>query len=95
MKKIGDIMAEMGFRKDAPDSVKEAFIKHLIQSATGVVVETPSEKLEKEKNKNKELSANSPGPAVGDSAQEKPIQLSFDFGQDQGRRQKLPTQKVS
>lgn len=47
MKKIGDIMAEMGFRKDAPDSVKEAFIKHLIKSSTGVEVETPSEKAEK------------------------------------------------
>jgi hypothetical protein len=47
MKKIGDIMAEMGFRKDAPDSVKEAFIKHLIKSATGVDVETPTEKREK------------------------------------------------
>lgn len=47
MKKIGDIMAEMGFREDAPNSVKEAFIKHLIKSSTGVDVETPTEKLEK------------------------------------------------
>lgn len=47
MKKIGDIMAELGFREDAPNSVKEAFIKHLIKSSTGVEVETPSEKKEK------------------------------------------------
>lgn len=94
MKKIGDIMAEMGFRKDAPDSVKEAFIKHLIQSSTGVVVETPSEKkekLESKNNENKEVKSNvRPGPAP-----QSPTQLSFDFDQDQGRRQKLPTQKVS
>lgn len=30
MKKISEIMEEMGFRKDAPDSIKESFIKHLI-----------------------------------------------------------------
>lgn len=29
-------MQEMGFRKDAPDSVKEAFIKHLVYASTGV-----------------------------------------------------------
>ena len=74
MKKIGDIMTEMGFRKDAPDSVKEAFIKHLIHAATGVVVKTPSEKREPKKSEDKN-----------------PIQLSFNFDQDQGRTK----QKVS
>lgn len=44
MKKINDIMKEMGFNKDAPDSVKEAFIKHLIKASTGVDVITPTEK---------------------------------------------------
>lgn len=44
MKKIGDMMQEMGFRKDAPDSVKEAFLKHLIKVTTGVDLQTPSEK---------------------------------------------------
>ena len=44
MKKINDIMNEMGFNKDAPDSVKEAFIKHLIKASTGVDVITPTEK---------------------------------------------------
>lgn len=37
-------MEEMGFRKDASESVKEAFIKHLIRNATGISVQTPSEK---------------------------------------------------
>jgi hypothetical protein len=51
LKKIGDLMNEMGFRKDAPDSVKEAFLKHLIKNTTGVELETPTEKLEKESSK--------------------------------------------
>ena len=37
-------MKEMGFNKDAPDSAKEAFIKHLIKAATGHDVITPTEK---------------------------------------------------
>jgi uncharacterized protein YihD (DUF1040 family) len=44
MKKVGDLMKEMGFNKDAPDSAKEAFIKHLIKAATGHDVVTPTEK---------------------------------------------------
>ncbi|MEZ0390981.1 MAG: hypothetical protein ACAH59_02120 [Pseudobdellovibrionaceae bacterium] len=44
MKKIGDIMKEMGFREDAPASAKEAFLKHLIKNSTGITVQTPSEK---------------------------------------------------
>ncbi|MFN7454009.1 MAG: hypothetical protein ACK5RO_05050 [Pseudobdellovibrionaceae bacterium] len=43
MKKIGDIMSELGFKEDAPRSVKEAFIKNLIKAAYGVDVETPTE----------------------------------------------------
>jgi len=67
MKKIGEIMGEMGFRKDASDSVKEAFIKHLIKNATGVEVKTPTEKLIEER----EIIKKDLG-----------IQLSFDFSQD-------------
>lgn len=50
MKKIGQVMQELGFRKDAPDSVKEAFIKHLIKASVGVNVSTPSEIIEVKKN---------------------------------------------
>lgn len=32
MKKIGDLMAELGFRQDAPESVKKAFIESLSRS---------------------------------------------------------------
>ena len=49
MKKVGDLMAELGFREDAPDSVKEAFIKHLIRASEGVEVQTPTEKIKQKK----------------------------------------------
>ncbi len=64
MKKMGEIMAEMGFRQEASDSVKEAFIKHLIKNATGVDVQTPTEKRVEQREKIKE---------------ELGVQLSFDF----------------
>ncbi len=65
MKKINDIMKEMGFNKDAPDSVKEAFIKHLIKASTGVDVITPTEKKIIQDNPDKIVQF--------------PKQMSFDF----------------
>ncbi|AFX99738.1 hypothetical protein [Bdellovibrio bacteriovorus] len=73
MKKIDQLMAELGFNKNAPDSVKEAFIKHLIKASTGVNVVTPSEK--------KEMAAN-PERIVQFKA---PQQLSFDFVEESPR----------
>ena len=67
MKKIDQLMTELGFNKNAPDSVKEAFIKHLIKASTGVNATTPSEKREIEA---------SPERVVKFKA---PQQLSFDF----------------
>lgn len=67
MKKIDQLMAELGFKKDAPEGVKEAFIKHLIKASTGVNVVTPSEQ--------KEI-ATSPNKVVLFQA---PQQLSFEF----------------
>ena len=49
MKKVSDLMSELGFREDAPQSVKEAFIKHLIKAAEGIEVSTPTEKKIEEK----------------------------------------------
>ena len=34
MKRVGDIMKEMGFKEDASAETKKAFIRHLIQVAT-------------------------------------------------------------
>jgi hypothetical protein len=44
MKKIGDLMKEMGFNPKSSASVQEAFIKHLIKASEGVDVLTPTEK---------------------------------------------------
>ncbi len=70
MKKVGHLMEELGFNKNAPDSVKEAFVKHLIKASAGVNVTTPSEK--------KEIAANPQKVTVLTS----PEQLSFDFSQE-------------
>lgn len=70
MKKIGNLMQELGFNKDAPDGVKEAFIKHLIKASTGASVATPSEKKEMAEN---------PQRVVHFKA---PQQLSFDFSEE-------------
>ncbi|WP_374076572.1 hypothetical protein [Bdellovibrio bacteriovorus] len=70
MKKIGDLMAELGFNKDAPNSVKEAYIKHLIKASTGVNVTTPSEKKEMAENPQRVVQLATPQ------------QLSFDFSEE-------------
>ncbi|QDK36121.1 hypothetical protein [Bdellovibrio sp. NC01] len=83
MKKIDQLMAELGFNKDAPDSVKEAFIKHLIKASTGVNVTTPSEKREIEAN---------PTRVVQFKA---PQQLAFDFIEETTPRPKTGKKAVS
>ncbi len=72
MKKINDIMKEMGFNKDAPDSVKEAFIKHLIKASTGISVITPTEKKIIQDNPDKIVQFRSQIPS----------QMSFDFDEN-------------
>lgn len=44
MKKVGQLMKEIGFNEQGSDSAKEAFIKYLIKQSTGVNVQTPTEK---------------------------------------------------
>lgn len=44
MKRVGNLMQEMGFRPEAPQATKEAFIKHLLRAAEGIHVQTPTEK---------------------------------------------------
>lgn len=68
MKKVSEIMKEMGFNEKASDSVKEAFVKHLIKAATCVDVQTPSEKKVIRENPQKIVSF--------------PKQLSFDFAEE-------------
>jgi hypothetical protein len=65
MKKVGQLMNDMGFNKDGSDSAKEAFIKFLIKQSTGVSVQTPTEKRIIEENPQKILNF--------------PKQLTFNF----------------
>ena len=67
MKKAGEILKEMGFKAQGSDSVKEAFVRHLIKAATGhEVAPGPAER--------QELAAQ--GKHIS------PQQLSFDFTQE-------------
>lgn len=73
MKKVGDLMKEIGFNSKGSDAVKEAFVKNLIKQAYGQNVPTPSE--------NRIISAN-PGTIVSIALSEKsslPAQMAFDF----------------
>lgn len=71
MKRVGDLMKELGFNPEAGDGAKEAFIKHLIRVSEGVHVATPSEKREMARN---------PKQVIPISQSKKaPAQLSFDF----------------
>lgn len=65
MKKVGQLMQDLGFNKDASDSAKEAFIKYLIKQSTGVDVQTPTEKRIIQENPQKIVSF--------------PMQLTFGF----------------
>jgi hypothetical protein len=51
MKKLGDLMKELGFNPDSPISAQEAFVKHLIRDAYGVDVQTPTEKSAEIRNR--------------------------------------------
>lgn len=65
MKKISELMKELGFNEKGSDAVKEAFIKNLIKASTGVDVITPTEKKIIQENPDKIVKF--------------PNQLSFDF----------------
>lgn len=68
MKKVSDLMKEMGFNQNAPVATQEAFLKHLIKAATGASVVTPTEKKIIQENPDKIVQF--------------PKQLSFDFAED-------------
>ncbi len=78
MKKIDQLMAELGFNKNAPDSVKEAFIKHLIKVSEGVNVVTPSEKREMAQHPEKIVQF------------KLPEQMSFGFAEEKSAKPSRP-----
>lgn len=75
LKKVGDLMKELGFNADASDSAKEAFLKYLIKSATGHNVQTPTEK---------KLIAENPQQVILF-----PQQLKFDLDEDGSQQENL------
>lgn len=77
MKKMSDLMQEMGFKKDASRGTQEAFLKHLIYASTGSRVRTPTEKFEIQ---------SAPGKVI--ELPKTPEQLSFEFFQEQTTRKK-------
>lgn len=46
MQRIGDLLKELGFNKDAPLETQKAFVKHLIQAAERPTQPIPQEKVE-------------------------------------------------
>jgi len=66
MKRAGQILKEIGFRSEAPESLKEAFVRHLVKSATGVELEPGPN--ERKQNK------------ISNAGKNLPSQLEFDFG---------------
>ena len=65
MKKIGEMMKELGFNSHASESAKEAFLKYLIKQGEGINVQTPTEK---------KINSENPGRVI-----QFPQQLAFDF----------------
>jgi hypothetical protein len=60
MKKLGDMMKELGFNPDSAPGAQEAFLKTLIHEAYGVEIPIPTDRRERkrtdEKKKNVQLS---------------------------------------
>jgi hypothetical protein len=73
MKKVSELMDELGFDPEGSPAVKEAFIKYLIKASEGVNVLTPTEKA---------LIKSDPAKIKVLPLAQKPEQLSFDFHKD-------------
>ena len=73
MKKIGDLMKDMGFNPKSSVSVQEAFIKHLIKASEGIDVLTPTEK---------KIIQSNPQKIINLKNENQFHQMSFDFESD-------------
>lgn len=82
MKKMSELMDELGFDPEGSPAVKEAFLKYLIKQSVGVTVLTPTEKdlIKADPIKIKVL------PTL-----QKPEQLSFEFHNEAQPRSKFST----
>lgn len=70
MKKLSELMDELGFDPEGSPAVKEAFVKYLIKSTEGISVLTPTEK---------ELIKASPTTVKALKLPPEQNQLQFDF----------------
>ncbi|HPI40123.1 MAG TPA: hypothetical protein PLJ21_04920 [Pseudobdellovibrionaceae bacterium] len=67
MKKIGDLMKELGFSPDSSLDTQKAFVKNLVKN----LPENRVYNLDRKKS-----------PSIQPSSSQQPVQLSFEFGDD-------------
>ena len=88
MRKIGDIMTELGFNKDSSTETQKAFVKHLIKAAYGVEVRDHKDVIPHQKPNPWPVSRQDATKVVANPqaqrhdkrpAKEADKQLSFDF----------------
>ncbi len=84
MKKLSELMDELGFDPAASPAVKEAFIKYLIKASEGVSVLTPTEK--------KIIIANPHQIKVLQPASP-PEQLSFGFSEETSTKSRISSKR--
>lgn len=48
MRRIGDIMKDLGFNQDAPEATAEAFVRHLVEAAKVSEIQRKSRPVAKE-----------------------------------------------
>ena len=73
MKKVGDLMAELGFREEGSDGVKRAFIENLVRSAGGNIARDASRPAASTRETSTSALRATP------SGSKREVQLSFDF----------------
>lgn len=78
MRRVGDLMQELGFRKDAPESVQKAFVKNLVRAAYGADVAEMSDYRPPAPDKTTDQTTSQRAAAVNEG----PAQLSFFFGKE-------------
>lgn len=74
MRRVDEIMKELGFKEGAPEGVQKAFIKNLIRAANGgaEVEDLQKYRRNQKRHQSKMSKKNSPGPNQEE-------QLSFQF----------------
>lgn len=85
MKKIGDIMKEMGFQKDSSEQTQKAFIKYLIRVANKncqPLLELESEEPDQWQELKTTSNQHEVDQALSGKKPAPPEQLSFQFGEE-------------